>query len=56
MDIAKLVFGLSALVVRLNKLSEYKDENQLDIDTKRKRVLISYLSLSFRKASSRRMN
>ena len=41
LDITKLIFGLPASAVRLNKLSDYKDENQLDIDTKRKRVLIS---------------
>ena len=33
-DLAKLVFGLSASPVRLKNLGDYKDENQLDLDTK----------------------
>ena len=34
-DPAELVFGLSALAVRLDKLGEDKDKYGIDIDTKR---------------------
>ena len=55
-DLAKIVFGLSASEVRLNKLGDDKDEKQLNIDRKGKCVLMPQLSLSFRTASSRWKN
>ena len=39
MDLAKLVFGLSASAVRLENMGNNRDEKQLDIDTKKERCL-----------------
>ena len=35
LDLAELVFGLSALAVSLDKLGDYKNKYGLDIDTKK---------------------
>ena len=46
LDLAELVFGLSDLAVRLDKLIDNNDEDILDIDTKRENcltILSSYL-------------
>ena len=39
MDLSELVFGLSALAVRLDKLGDNKDKYGPDIDTKRSKCL-----------------
>ena len=38
-DIAKIIFGLSALAVRLDKLGDDKDKYDLNLNTKRKTCL-----------------
>ena len=40
-DLAKLIFGLSASAVRLEKLGDDKDKYDLDINTKRTNVSYS---------------
>ena len=38
-DLAEIVFGLSYLAVRLDKLGDYKDKYCLDLDMKREKCL-----------------
>ena len=45
LDITKLIFGLPASAVRLNKLGDNKDDKKLDIDT-RKSTHITLLTKS----------